>query len=70
MSVSDLFEKYYDEHALDESQYSDFSKKHLVVEAEYMHSALQSILEYLDKGGTDLDAVRGKVMDGIYESRI
>lgn len=69
-SVNDLFEEYYDTHNLDESQYSHFSKKQLVIEAEYMHDALQNILKYLDDGGTDLNAIRGEVMDGIYESRI
>ena len=28
------------------------------------------ILKYLENGGTDLNVVKGKVMDGIYESRI
>ena len=69
-NVNDLFEEYYDNHNLDESRYSHFSKKQLVIEAEYMQDALQNILKYLDDGGTDLNAIRGEVMDGIYESRI
>lgn len=67
---NDLFEEYYDNHNLDKSQYSDFSKKHLVIEAEYMGNTLHRILKYLDDGGTDLDVIRAEVMDGIYESRI
>ncbi|HDI5683091.1 TPA: hypothetical protein PNT20_004585, partial [Salmonella enterica] len=51
-NVNDLFEEYYDNHNLDESRYSHFSKKQLVIEAEYMHDALQNILKYLDDGGT------------------
>ncbi|WP_407956694.1 hypothetical protein [Enterococcus faecium] len=57
-NVNDLFEEYYDNHNLDESRY-------MVIEAEYMHDALQNILKYLDDGGTDLNAIRGEVMDGI-----
>ncbi|EHM36770.1 TPA: hypothetical protein ACY4E2_002749 [Enterococcus faecium 1,230,933] len=67
----EIFDEYYDSHNLNEnSQYSDFSKKHLVIEAEYMHSALCKVLKYLNEGGTDLDIIRAEVMDGIYESRI
>lgn len=67
----DLFEEYYDKNNLDEnSTYSDLSKKHLVIEAEYMNDCLHDILKYLANGGTDLNVVKGKVMDGIYESRI
>ncbi len=66
-----IFEEHYDSYNLDKnSQYASFSKKHLVIEAEYMRNALHSVLEYLDEGGTDLDIIRGNVMDGIYESRI
>lgn len=66
-----IFEEHYDNCDLyKNSQYASLSKKHLVIEAEYMHNALHSVLEYLDEGGTDLDIIRGNVMDGIYESRI
>lgn len=67
---NDLFEEYYDNHNLDKSQYSDFSKKRLVIEAEHMGSALHKILKYLDDGGTDLNKIHAEVYDGIYESRI
>lgn len=67
----EIFDEYFDEHNLSEnSQYSDFSKKSLVVEAEHLLSALLRILNYLDDEGEDLDVIRGEVMDGIYESRI
>lgn len=67
----DLFEEYYDEHNLDEnSQYSDMSKKELVIEVEHLHNSLWNILEYVDNGGTDIDVVKAEVYDGIYESRI
>ena len=52
------------------SLYSDMSKKQLVIEAEYMNNSLHGILGYIENGGTDLSVVKGKVMDGIYESRI
>lgn len=71
MDVKDLFEEYYDKNNLDEnSSYSDMSKKQLVIEADYMNNSLHDILKYLESGGTDLNVVKGKVMDGIYESRI
>ncbi|ELT9091134.1 hypothetical protein SAV58_002855 [Enterococcus faecalis] len=67
----DVFEEYYDKNNLDEnSSYSQLSKKQLVIEAEYMNNRLHDILKYLENGGTDLNVVKGKVMDGIYESRI
>ena len=66
-----MFEEHYDNCNLDKnSQYASLSKKHLVIEAEHMLNALHSVLQYLDEGGTDLDIIRGDVMDGIYESRI
>lgn len=65
-----IFDEHYDNNGFDKSQYNDFSKKYLVIEAEYMHDALWSILKYLNSGGTDLDVIRAEVMDGIYESRI
>lgn len=66
-----IYEKFYDEHNLGEtSQYADYSKKDLVVEAEYLESALYNILEYMDNGGTDLDVIHAEVFDAIYESRI
>lgn len=69
--VQDLFKEYYDSHNLEKnSQYADFSKEQLVIEAEYMNNRLHDILKYLENGGTDLNVVKGKVMDGIYESRI
>ncbi|MDA3974876.1 hypothetical protein ACOYA0_00695 [Enterococcus faecalis] len=71
MGLKDLFEEYYDNHNLDKnSQYSVMSKKQLVIEAEYMNSSLHEILKYIENGGTDLDIIKGEVMDGIYESRI
>lgn len=69
--VQDLFKEYYDSCNLEKnSQYADFSKEQLVIEAEYMNNRLHDILKYLENGGTDLNVVKGKVMDGIYESRI
>ena len=68
---NDLFDEYYDKHNLDKnSSYSSLSKKHLVIEAEYLNSSLCSILNYIEQGGTDLDVIRAEVIDGIYESRI
>lgn len=67
----DVFEKYYDEHNLDEnSQYSDMTKKQLVIEAEYLHDSLRNILKYIDAGGTDLKIIQSEAFDGIYESRL
>lgn len=69
--VQDLFKEYYDSYNLEKnSQYSGCSKEQLVIEAEYMNNRLHDILKYLESGGTDLNVVKGKVMDGIYESRI
>ena len=67
----DIFEEYYDKHHLDEnSDFSHLSKKHLVIEVDYLHNTLVDIEKYLEESGTDLDIIRGKVMDGLYESRI
>jgi len=63
-----IFDEYYDEHNLDE--YSDMSKKELVIEAEYLHNSLYNILKYVDNGGTDIDVIKAEVYDGFYESRI
>ncbi|WP_311415446.1 MULTISPECIES: hypothetical protein [Staphylococcaceae] len=69
--MMNIFDKYYDTHNLEKiSPYSTFSKKQLVIEADYMHRSLFEILKYLDEGGEDLNYIRSKVMDGIYESRI
>ena len=66
-----IFDEYYDSHNLEElSRYSNFSKKQLVIEAEYMHNTLSRILEYIDNDGEDLRHIYSEVMDGIYESRI
>ncbi|KAA1034853.1 hypothetical protein ERX35_011240 [Macrococcus equipercicus] len=66
-----IFDEYYDSNNLEKlSQYSDFSKKQLVIEAEYMRTTLNKILNYIDNGGEDLIYIRGEVMDGIYDSRI
>ena len=57
----DVFEKYYDEHNLDEnSQYSDMTKKQLVIEVEYLHDSLSNILKYIDEGGTDLEKIHAE----------
>lgn len=67
----DLFEKYYDEHNLDENiQYSGMTKKQLVIEADYLHDSLLNILKYIDEGGTDLGKIHAEAYDGIYESRL
>lgn len=67
----EIFDKYYDEHNLEErSQYSGFSKKQLVIEADYMHNVLTNVLSYLEEDGSDLNVIRSMVMDGLYESRI
>lgn len=63
-----IFDEYYDEHNLGE--YSDMSKKGLVIEAEYLHNSLYNILKYVDNGGTDIDVIKAEVYDGFYESRI
>lgn len=66
-----IFNEYYESHNLEElSRYSNFSKKQLVIEAEYMYNTLSRILEYIDNGGEDLRYTYSEVMDGIYESRI
>ena len=63
----DLFEKYYDDNNLEEkSQYSQFNRKQLVIEADYM----PNVLSYLEEDGSDLNVIRSMVMDGLYESRI
>ena len=71
MRKMEIFDKYYDEHNLEErSQYSGFSKKQLVIEAEHLENALSRVLVYLENNGDDLDFIRTEVMDGLYESRI
>ena len=60
-----------DSHNLEKnSQYADFSKEQLVIEAEYLHDSLTRILKYINDGGTDINKIYAEVMDGIYESRI
>jgi hypothetical protein len=54
-----IFDEYYDEHNLGE--YSDMSKKELVIEAEYLHNSLYNILKYVDNGGTDIDVRERKI---------
>lgn len=67
----DLFEKHYDENNLEEtSKFGQCNRKQLVIEADYMHDALENILSYLDEDGSDLNVIRSMVMDGLYESRI
>lgn len=67
----DLFEKYYDDNNLEEkSQYSQFNRKQLVIEADCMHNVLTNVLSYLEEDGSDLNVIRSMVMDGLYESRI
>ena len=52
----DLFEKYYDDNNLEEkSQYSQFNRKQLVIEADYMHNVLTNVLSYLEEDGSDLE---------------
>lgn len=69
--MEDVFEKYYDDNNLAEnSQYSGMTKKQLVIEVEYLHDSLSSILKYIDEGGTDLGKIHAEAFDGIYESRI
>lgn len=47
--VQDLFKEYYDSHNLEKnSQYADFSKEQLVIEAEYLHDSLTRILKYIN----------------------
>lgn len=71
IEIMNIFDEYYDSNNLEKlSQYSDFSKKQLVIEAEYMRTTLNKILNYIDNGGEDLIYIRGEVMDGIYDSRI
>jgi hypothetical protein len=64
----DLFEKYYDDNNLEEK--SQFNRKQLVIEADYMHNVLTNVLSYLEEDGSDLNVIRSMVMDGLYESRI
>ena len=69
--VQDLFKEYYDSCNLEKnSQYADFSKEQLVIEAEYLHDSLTRILKYINDGGTDINKIYAEVMDGVYESRI
>lgn len=66
-----FYDEYYDKNKLDEnSQYSSFEKKDLVVEAEHLKTHLDSILKYIEDGGSDINIIKGYVFDGIYESRI
>ena len=70
-SVDDLFKEAYEKANLEEnSQYSNCTREELVIEAEYLYHSLVDIIEYLDQGGVDIDTIRSKVMDGLYESRI
>ena len=47
--VQDLFKEYYDSNNLEKnSQYADFSKEQLVIEAEYLHDSLTRILKYIN----------------------
>lgn len=64
----DLFDKYYDDNNLEEK--SQFNRKQLVIEADYMHNVLTNVLSYLEEDGSDLNVIRSMVMDGLYESRI
>ena len=64
----DLFEKYYDDNNLEEK--SQFNRKQLVIEADYMHNVLTNVVSYLEEDGSDLNVIRSMVMDGLYESRI
>lgn len=66
-----FLDEYYDKNKLDEnSQYSSFEKKDLVVEAEHLKTHLVNILEYIENGGSDINKIKGHAFDGIYESRI
>ena len=66
-----IYSQNYDARNLDDNSiYKDYDRKDLVVEAEYLRAHLKIILEYLEKGSTDLDKIKGVVMDGIYDSRI
>ncbi|WP_129904639.1 hypothetical protein [Bifidobacterium pseudolongum] len=48
----EIFDKYYDEYNLEErSQYSGFSKKQLVIEAEHLENALSRVLVDKTKSG-------------------
>lgn len=70
-SVDELFKEYYVNNNLEKnSQYSDCSKEQLVIEAEHMNNFLHDILNYIESGGEDLNIIKRKVMDGIYESQI
>ena len=63
-----FFDEYYDKNKLDEnSQYSSFEKKDLVVEAEHLKTHLVNILEYIENGGSDINKIKGHAFDGIYE---
>jgi hypothetical protein len=69
--VHELFKEAYEEANLEEnSQYSNYPREELVIEAEYLYQTLVNIIEYLDQGGTNIDVIRSEVMDGLYESRI
>lgn len=69
--VHELFKEAYEKANLEEtSQYSDCCREELVIEAEYLNQTLVNILKYLDNGGTNLESIREKIMDGLYESRI
>lgn len=66
-----FYDEYYDKNKLDEnSPYSSYEKKDLVVEAEHLKTHLVNILEYIENGGSDINKIKGHAFDGIYESRI
>lgn len=58
----DLFDKYYDDNNLEEK--SQFNRKQLVIEADYMHNVLTNVLSYLEEDGSDLNVIRSMVMNG------
>ena len=69
--VHELFKEYYEKRGLEQkSIFSQYSKEELIIEAEHLRHSLANLLEYLDDGGTDLQIIYGKVMDGLYENRI
>lgn len=67
----ELFKEYYEKNGLEQNSiFSKYSKEELIIEADHLRHSLVNLLEYLDDGGTDLKIIYGKVMDGLYESRI
>ncbi|MDM8279132.1 hypothetical protein QUW35_00280 [Ligilactobacillus agilis] len=65
MGVYDFVEK-----RVEDSIYSNYSKKDLVIEVEHLHSYLDRLYNLLEHKNVSLAEVKAIVMDALYESRV